>query len=170
MTVTYSRVGDLDLAALGVPATAVAQGGTVTFTSDDVDLPTLQAAVDALPLASVRAAAQATQDTAVHQLLTGAQALLARLDGYHTDLVTRGQAQAAAKAALTAKIGNLPAAPTAAQVGTFLRSDLAAYLLALDTTAVTVGTDLDHTITELGATVRALGNLIARQTGDPTTL
>lgn len=114
--------------------------------------------------------AAAAQDTAVHQLLTGAQALLGRLGTYHADLVTKATAQAAAKAALAAKIGALPAAPTAAQTGTFIKTDLAAYLTATDASVMAVGTDLDQTITGLGSVVKALGNLIARQTGDPTTL
>ena len=114
--------------------------------------------------------AAAAQDTAVHQLLTGAQALLGRLGTYHADLVTKATAQAAAKAALAAKIGALPAAPTAAQTGTFIKTDLAAYLTATDASVMAVGTDLDQTITGLGSVVKALGNLIARQTGDPTVL
>lgn len=114
--------------------------------------------------------AATAQDTAVHQLLTGAQALLGRLGTYHADLVTKATAQAAAKAALAAKIGALPAAPTAAQTGTFIKTDLAAYLTATDASVMAVGTDLDQTITGLGSVVKALGNLIARQTGDPTTL
>lgn len=114
--------------------------------------------------------AATTQDTATRQLLAGAQALLGRLGTYHADLVTKATAQAAAKAALAAKIGALPAAPTAAQTGTFIKTDLAAYLTATDASVMAVGTDLDQTITGLGSVVKALGNLIARQTGDPTTL
>ncbi len=111
-----------------------------------------------------------TQDTATKQLLAGATTLLTRLDGYHADLVAQAAAQATAKATLTTKITALPASPTVAQIGTFLKTDLAAYLLVLDTTTILAGTDLDKTITEFASTVKALGNLIAHQAGDPTVL
>ena len=122
------------------------------------------------PVPPAPVVAQQTQTTAVTQLLAGAQALLDRLTTYHTDLVAKATAQTNAKAALTVKIGNLPASPTVAQIGTFLKTDLASYLTATDASVMAVGTDLDKTITGLGSVVKALGNLIARQTGDPTVL
>lgn len=101
----------------------------------------LTADQQALITAMLADTAKVSQDSSVDALLAGAAQLL-------TDY-------AAARAALAAKITALPANATAAQLATFIKTDLAAYLVVDNDTQT--------------KTIKGLANFISRQTGRTNT-
>ena len=121
------------------------------------------------PADTTAAQAAAAQQTAVANLLAGAQASIDRLTAIETDLAQLATTKAAAKATLTTAITALPAAATGTQISTFIKGALATYLTADDTALNGVGQDVKKAIDELMLVERGLGNFIANQLGATTT-
>lgn len=113
--------------------------------------------------------AVAAQDTSVANLLSGAAALLVRLQDIQNDIAAKNTTYQTAKTTYQTALAGLAASPTTAQISTFLKNTQATYLLADNAALTAIGTDLNGAITELENVVRGLGNLVARQSGSTAT-